>query len=125
MRQVRTLGLFVAMLVLLSLAAQPSSLPWLSLRIRSGVESEKALPAPIPLTGAPTVIATAPPDGGGTAGNDEITIQFSEAVNITGTPFHIVCPPGGAEQSFGISPAPPGGSDTFALTPSPDLPVGT
>jgi Bacterial Ig-like domain len=123
-RQVHALGLLLAMFVTQWLAAQPSSPLWASQLTRSGVDVEKTLPAPRPLTGAPTVIATAPPSGGGTAGNDAITIQFSEAVNVTGTPFHIVCPPGGAEQSFSISPTPPGASDTFSLTPSPALPVG-
>jgi methionine-rich copper-binding protein CopC len=74
---------------------------------------------------APTVSSTTPADGAtAVALNGAVTINFSKAVNVSGTAFKLECPTG-TPEAFTVSPAPPGGAATFTLTPTANLPAGT
>ena len=71
---------------------------------------------------APSVQSTTPTDGAtGVALNTNITVQFSENVNVTASAFTLECPVG-SPVAFSVTPAPPGGTNSFTLDPSSDLP---
>ena len=74
---------------------------------------------------APTVSSTSP---SANAQNvpvaSNITVAFSEAVNVTASAFTLECPVSTAIP-FALSPSPPGGVASFTLNPNNDLPSGT
>src|SRR5204862_2408139 len=49
-------------------------------------------------TSAPTVTATTPTNGGFGADNSDVTVTFSEPVNVTGNWFQIVCATSGTRN---------------------------
>jgi methionine-rich copper-binding protein CopC len=72
---------------------------------------------------APTVTTTVPLNGANpVATNTNITINFSEAVNVTTNSFTIECPSPGNLQTFTVSGT---GTSSITLDPTADLPVGT
>ncbi len=74
---------------------------------------------------APTVTSTTPANAATTVAlNSTVTYTFSKAVNVTASAFTLQCP-SGTPVAFTLSPAPPGGTTTFTLTPSANLPAGT
>ncbi len=74
---------------------------------------------------APAVLSTVPANGATSVGiNSTVTINFTEAVNVTGTAFSLQCP-NGTPVAFTLSPAAPGGATSFVLTPSASLPANT
>jgi methionine-rich copper-binding protein CopC len=73
---------------------------------------------------APTVTTTVPANGAtGVAVNSNITVNFSENVNVTGSTFTLECPSGTA-KTFTLSPVAPGGTNSFTLNPTANLPAG-
>ncbi len=77
-------------------------------------------------TDTPPAVTTTTPANAATnvAPSTAVTINFSKAVNVTGTAFTLQCPTG-TPEAFTVAPAPPGGATTFTLTPSAPLPVAT
>ena len=74
---------------------------------------------------APAVTGTSPLDGAtGVSPAATVTVDFSEAVNVTGGAFTLECP-AGTPQGFSLSPPAPGGAGSFTLTPGASLPLGT
>jgi hypothetical protein len=74
----------------------------------------------ITVDNAPTVTSTVPTNGASSIGlNATVTVNFSEAVTVTGSAFTLNCP---AAQAFTVSPASPASS--FTLTPTSPLPAG-
>lgn len=72
----------------------------------------------------PTVLSTTPTNGAANAAaNTDITITFSENVNVTASAFTIQCPVG-TPIAYTLSPAVPGGTNVFTLNPNTDLPSG-
>jgi predicted extracellular nuclease len=66
---------------------------------------------------APTVASTSPPDGGGNVAlSSNVTITFSEPVNVTGSWFSISC-----SSSGGHTATSSGGPTTFTLDPDTDF----
>jgi uncharacterized repeat protein (TIGR01451 family)/CSLREA domain-containing protein len=78
-------------------------------------------------TDAPPSVTTTTPTNGATNGaaNANITVNFSEPVNVTASAFTIKCPAAGAAIPYTLTPAAPGASNTFTLDPTTDLPGGT
>lgn len=73
-----------------------------------------------PLDAAPSVASTVPANGGsGVALNTNITITFSEPVNVTGAWFSLTCSLSGAHTA-----AVTGGATTFTLNPNADFAIG-
>ena len=74
----------------------------------------------------PSVTSTIPTNGATqVATNTNITINFSENVNIQdSTAFTVECPVS-TPVAFNVTPAAPGGTNSFVLDPVSDLPVGT
>jgi hypothetical protein len=68
----------------------------------------------------PTVSSTTPANGAvGVLVTDNIVINFSEAVNVTGTAFTLECP-AGSSQAFTVSG---NGTSAITLNPDADLPA--
>ena len=74
----------------------------------------------------PTVTTTSPTNGAtNVAANTNIVINFSENVNIQdATAFTVQCPVA-TPITFTVTPAAPGGTNSFTLDPTSDLPFGT
>ena len=73
----------------------------------------------------PTVTGNTPANGATSVPlNTTVTFTFSKAVNVTASAFKLECPTG-TPEAFTLSPSPPGGTTTFTLTPSANLPAGT
>jgi len=73
----------------------------------------------------PTVSGTTPLDGATSVPlTSTVSFTFNKAVNVTASAFTLQCP-SGTPVAFTLSPAPPGGTTTFTLTPSANLPAGT
>ena len=72
---------------------------------------------------APTVTATTPTNGGtNQATNTNITVTFSEPVNVTGEWFSIACPTSGARNVAATVVT--GGPTTFTINPNVDFAPG-
>ncbi len=76
---------------------------------------------------APPAVTTTVPTNGATqiAANTNITINFNENVNIVDSTAFIVECPTGSPVTFTVTPAAPGGVNSFTLDPTADLPFGT
>ncbi|HEX6718177.1 MAG TPA: Ig-like domain-containing protein [Pyrinomonadaceae bacterium] len=75
----------------------------------------------------PPAVTTTIPTNGATqvATNTNITINFNENVNIQdSTAFTVECPVA-TPIAFNVTPVAPGGTNSFILDPTSDLPVGT
>ena len=75
----------------------------------------------------PPAVTTTIPTNGATqvATNTNITINFNENVNILdSTAFTVECPVA-TPIAFNVTPVAPGGTNSFVLDPTSDLPVGT
>ena len=71
----------------------------------------------------PTILSTVPANGAvSVLPGTTITVNFSEAVTVTGTAFTLACPVG-TPVAFTVAPASPAAS--FVLTPSAPLPATT
>lgn len=82
-----------------------------------GAPSPRNTPPP---DAAPTVLSTVPSDGAaGVALDSNVTVTFSEAVNVTGDWFTLVCSASGTKVA-----AATGGPTTFTLDPSTDFVAG-
>ena len=67
---------------------------------------------------APAVTTTVPANGAvGVVPDSNITINFSENVNVTASAFTLECPVG-SPIALTIIPAPPGGVNSFTLDPA-------
>ncbi|HKG78708.1 MAG TPA: Ig-like domain-containing protein, partial [Pyrinomonadaceae bacterium] len=78
-------------------------------------------------TDGPPAVTTTVPTAGATqvATNTNITINFSENVNIQdATAFTVECPVA-TPIAFSVTPVAPGGTNSFVLDPTSDLPIGT
>jgi methionine-rich copper-binding protein CopC len=76
------------------------------------------------IVGLPQVVSTTPANGAtGVAGSATVTVNFNEPVAIDGSSFTLECPTG-TPVTFTVSPAAPGNSSAFTLTPSSTLPPG-
>ncbi len=74
---------------------------------------------------APTVTTTTPANGAiNVALASNITVNFSENVNVTASAFTLECPTS-TPIAFTLSPAAPGGTNSFTLDPTSNLPVNT
>jgi large repetitive protein len=74
---------------------------------------------------SPPAVTTTSPTNGATdvAGNANITVNFSEPVNVTASAFTIQCPVG-SPVTYTLSPVVPGASSSFTLDPTVTLPGG-
>jgi methionine-rich copper-binding protein CopC len=74
---------------------------------------------------APSVTTTTPTNGATNVGaSTNITINFSENVDIVdATAFTIECPVA-SPVAFGVTPSAPGSTNSFVLDPTSDLPFG-
>ncbi|HWW76009.1 MAG TPA: Ig-like domain-containing protein, partial [Pyrinomonadaceae bacterium] len=71
----------------------------------------------------PVVLNTSPANGAnGVAPNSNITVNFSEPVNVSAASFKIECPAPGNLQGFSFSGS---GTSSITLDPTADLPAGT
>ena len=73
---------------------------------------------------APTVTTVTPADlATGVPVDSNVTVNFSETVNVTASAFSLECPVG-SPVAFTVAPAPPGGANSFTLDPTANLPAG-
>src|SRR5262249_605534 len=71
----------------------------------------------LPVDPAPSVVSTVPADGASEVPlNSDVTINFSEPVNVTGSWFSLVCATSGTHAATVT-----GGSITFTLNPGTDF----
>lgn len=71
---------------------------------------------------APTVVNTTPSDGATAVPvSSDITVEFSEGVNVSASSFELKCPSTGSERTFSLS----GGGTSYTLDPTSDLPTAT
>ena len=74
---------------------------------------------------APTVTATTPTNGAvDQATNTDITVTFSESVNVTGNWFQIVCTTSGTRNPADTAVTPPSPATTFTINPNADFAPG-
>ena len=74
---------------------------------------------------APTVTATTPTNGAvDRATNTDITITFSEPVNVTGNWFQIVCATSGTRNPADTVVTPPSPATSFTINPNTDFAPG-
>jgi hypothetical protein len=73
---------------------------------------------------APAVTSTFPENGGTAAADTDVTISFSEPVNVADGAFRLECP-AGTSIAFDVSPALPGGVASYTLQPATNLQIGT
>ncbi|HKY42135.1 MAG TPA: Ig-like domain-containing protein, partial [Pyrinomonadaceae bacterium] len=74
---------------------------------------------------APTVTATTPADGAvDQPTNTDITVTFSESVNVTGNWFQIVCTTSGTRNPADTAVTPPSPATTFTINPNADFAPG-
>jgi hypothetical protein len=71
----------------------------------------------------PDVLSTTPADGAGIPAGGNVTVEFTETVDVTSSAFTLECPSGTAVP-FTLVPSAPGGSLQFILDPTPTLTVG-
>ena len=72
-----------------------------------------------PVDNAPTVTATTPTDGAsGVAESANLTVTFSELVDVTDGAFTVAC--GGADQALSVT----GSGTSYTVNPDADLPTG-
>ena len=74
---------------------------------------------------APTVTATTPTNGAvDRPTNTDITVTFSESVNVTGNWFQIVCTASGTRNPADTVVTPPSPATTFTINPNADFAPG-
>jgi methionine-rich copper-binding protein CopC len=93
--------------------------------ISNGQTPDSTATATINVDAAPTVTSTTPTNSAnGVDPSANITVNFSENVNVTANTFKIECPTG-SNIPFALTPSAPGGTNAFTLNPTADLPGGT
>lgn len=90
--------------------------------VRIRVKAKSSPPDNPPPDDAPTVVNTTPSDGATAVPvSSDITVEFSEGVNVSASSFELKCPSTGSERTFSLS----GGGTSYTLDPTDDLPAGT
>ena len=90
----------------------------------NGVSPDATQDFTLTVDAPPTVTTTTPANGAtGVSPTSTVSFTFNKAVNVTASAFTLQCP-SGKSIAFKLSPTPPGGTTSFTLTPSANLPYG-